>query len=130
MQEVELLDGGDPPTAQPATPARTSRRLWWIPAGVVAVALTLVGTQLVLDAREDAAVERLSAVPGVFPPLGDELRTLRTISQADTMSLWAAIERRWLTDGRAHGGAGRVAVLLGDRPAHRRAALVHPAAGS
>ena len=81
MQEVELLDGDDDVTVQPAPPARDRRRLWWVPAGAAAVALSLVGTQLVVDAREDAAVARLAAVPGVFPPLGDELEVLRTISQ-------------------------------------------------
>ena len=80
MQEVELLDGDEDVAEQPSPPARDRRRLWWVPAGAAAVALSLVGTQLVVDAREDAAVARLAAVPGVFPPLGDELVVLRTIS--------------------------------------------------
>ena len=92
MQEVELLDGDDDVAEQPAPPARNRRRLWWVPVGAAAVALSLVGAQLVLDAREDAAVARLAAVPGVFPPLGDELEVLRTLSRADVTSIWAGIE--------------------------------------
>ena len=83
MQEVELLDGDEDVAVQPSPPARDRRRLWWVPVGAAAVALSLVGTQLVVDAREDAAAARLAAVPGVFPPLGDELEVLRTISQAE-----------------------------------------------
>ena len=71
MQEVELLDGDDAsPALGPAAaraPARNRRGLWWTAAGVAAVALSLAGTQQVLDAREDAAVARLAAVPGVVP---------------------------------------------------------------
>ena len=92
MQEVELLDSDVDVVEQPPAPARSRRRLWWIPAGAVAVALSLVGVQLVVDAREDAAVERLAALPGVFPPLGDELEVLRRISQTDAVSLWTGID--------------------------------------
>ncbi|MDQ0375109.1 outer membrane protein assembly factor BamB family protein [Cellulomonas humilata] len=91
MQEVELLDGDEDVAVQPSPPARDRRRLWWVPVGAVAVALSLVGTQLVLDAREDAAAARLAAVPGVFPPLGDELGVLRTISQADATGIWGGL---------------------------------------
>ena len=67
------------------------RRLWWIPAGAAAVALSLVGAQLVVDARENAAIERLAADPGVFPLLDDELVVLRTIAEAEASNLWAGI---------------------------------------
>lgn len=102
MQEVELLDGDHDVTQQPEAPARSRRGLWWIAAGAGALALSLVGTQLVVDAREDAAVARLAAVPGVFPPLGDELVVGRTISQPEATSLWSGIQI----------GGGRTAALL------------------
>lgn len=102
MQEVELLDGDDDVVEQPQAPARSRRRLWWIPAGAVAVALSLVAVQVVVDAREDAAAERLAAVPGVYPPLGDELEVVRAITPAEGNRLWASIEI----------GAERTAALL------------------
>ena len=92
MQEVELLDGDEDVTEQPVPPARSRRRLWWIPAGAVAVALSLIGTQLVLDARENAAVARLAALPGVFPPIGDELVVVRAIPPTDAYNFWGALE--------------------------------------
>ena len=58
----------------------------------MAVALSLVGTQVVVDAREDAAAARLASVPGVFPPLGDELVVVRTISDTDAYNLWSGVE--------------------------------------
>lgn len=102
MQEVELLDGDEDVTEQPEVPARSRRGLWWVAAGAVAVALSLVGTQLVVDAREDAAAARLALVPGVFPPLGDELVVVRTISRADVDTLWSGVVV----------GDGRTAALL------------------
>ncbi|GEL96886.1 outer membrane protein assembly factor BamB family protein [Cellulomonas terrae] len=102
MQEVELLDGDVDVTEQPDVPARSRRGLWWVAAGAAAVALSLVGTQLVVDAREDAAAARLASVPGVFPPLGDELVVVRTISQADATNLWSGVVI----------GAGRTAALV------------------
>lgn len=102
MQEVELLDGDDDVTEQPEPPARSRRGLWWVAAGAAVVALSLVGTQLVVDAREDAAAARLASVPGVFPPLGDELVVVRTISQADAEALWSGVVI----------GDGRTAALL------------------
>ncbi|KQR08244.1 PQQ-binding-like beta-propeller repeat protein [Cellulomonas sp. Leaf334] len=102
MREVELLDGDDDVTEQPEVPARNRKGLWWIAAGAGLVALSLVGTQLVVDAREDAAAARLASVPGVFPPLGDELEVLRTMSDADANTLWSVVEI----------GEGRTAALL------------------
>ncbi|WP_421743357.1 PQQ-binding-like beta-propeller repeat protein [Cellulomonas sp.] len=96
MQEVELLDGDEPDTEpdteQPGTPARGRRGLRWVVAGGVAVALSLVGTQWVVDARENAAIARLSAVPGVVPAFGDELTVARTLPPGEISSLWSGIE--------------------------------------
>jgi outer membrane protein assembly factor BamB len=95
MQEVELHDGDEStsePAAEPAeTPARARRRLRWVVAGGVAVALSLVGTQWVVDARENAAVARLAAVPGVLPEFGEELTVVRTITRTEIQALWGGI---------------------------------------
>ena len=91
MQEVELLDGDEDVTGQVETPARPRRaHRWWVTAGVAVVAVSLVGTQLVIDAREDAAAARLAAVPGAFPPVGDELTIVRTVP--DTETVWGGVE--------------------------------------
>lgn len=91
MQEVELLDGDEDVTGQPETPARPRRaHRWWIAAGVAVVAVSLLGTQLVVDAREDAAAARLAAVPGAFPPVGDELTIVRTVPETETV--WGGVE--------------------------------------
>jgi outer membrane protein assembly factor BamB len=93
MQEVELLDGDDDVTEPLETAARPRRaHRWWIAAGVAVVALSLVGTQLVVDAREDAAAARLAAVPGAFPPIGDELVIVRTLPEAEAATLWGGVE--------------------------------------
>ncbi|WP_186813283.1 outer membrane protein assembly factor BamB family protein [Cellulomonas xylanilytica] len=92
MQEVELLDGDEHVTEQPETPARSRRGPRWVAAGAVAVALSLVGTQWVVDSREAAAVARLASVAGVFPQLGDELVVVREMSSVEGYDLWSAIE--------------------------------------
>ena len=130
LQEVELLDGDDEPAEQPGPPARSRRRLWWIAAGAVAVALALVGTQLVVDAREEAAYQRLAAVPGVFPPLGDELVVLRRLPEVDAPASGRAVEI---------GGGRTVGLVVADDGSQSfgavdqrtgETALVRPAAGS
>lgn len=92
MQQVELLDGAadDEPAPEPA---RTHGRWRWWAGGAAAVAvLALAGTQWVVDVREDAAVARLAAVPGVVPPLGDSLRVVRSISEQESTALWGSID--------------------------------------
>ncbi|KQR08245.1 PQQ-binding-like beta-propeller repeat protein [Cellulomonas sp. Leaf334] len=87
-QEVELLHD----TPEPTPPAAGPRvRRWWLPAAVVAVVLVLLGVQWVVDAREDAAVARLAAVPGVLAPLGDEIETVRALDEEETVALRDAI---------------------------------------
>ncbi|WP_315094653.1 PQQ-binding-like beta-propeller repeat protein [uncultured Cellulomonas sp.] len=91
MQEVELLDGGEPSIDEVGAPVRRRHGRRWIVVGVAAVALSLVATQWVVDARERAAVARLAAVPGVLPAFGDELTVARTITRADVYALWGGI---------------------------------------
>ncbi|WP_456789356.1 outer membrane protein assembly factor BamB family protein [Cellulomonas sp. P5_C5] len=116
MQEVELLDGDDVVAEQPGTPARNRRGLWWTAAGVAAVALSLAGTQLVLDAREDAAVARLAAVPGVFPPIDDELEAVRSLTEAEAASFWSGVEL---------GGARTASVVVAPDGSQSVAAVDH-----
>lgn len=107
MQEVELVDGPDVPdgsdspdgTGAPDVPAAQTGSLgrphrvrrWWLVGGVAAVALSLVGIQWVVDAREDAAVARLSAVRGVIPELGETLRVVRAFPQEEIAGFFSGV---------------------------------------
>ncbi|WP_421734919.1 PQQ-binding-like beta-propeller repeat protein [Cellulomonas sp.] len=91
MQEVELLDGDGPVTEPVVEPVRSRRGRLWVVVGVAIVAFLLVGTQWAVDARENAAIARLAAVPGVLPAFGDELTVVRTITRADVYALWGGI---------------------------------------
>jgi len=130
MLDVELVEpdglgpGAAPPSAAPPGHPwlrRNGRRL--AVAGLT-LAVVLVGTQAVLDARERARLADLAAVPGVLAPVGDgvEVRwrggvaeqqvlqggtvvdgTLVGVAETEpgTLSLWgldpATGERRWST---------------------------------
>ncbi|GAA3794951.1 outer membrane protein assembly factor BamB family protein [Cellulomonas soli] len=83
MAEIELVEDDDPPRTPDASPAdhgpRSSRlrRLRWIAAGAVGVlAVGVVGTQLVIDARQRALAARYADVPGVLAPLRPDLTVL------------------------------------------------------
>ncbi|WP_258724274.1 PQQ-binding-like beta-propeller repeat protein [Cellulomonas sp. NS3] len=100
MQAVELV-AGDAPDPVPAAPpeadrprlGRRARRT--LVAVVLVLCAALVGTQLVLDARDRARLARLATVPHVLAPLGDTL------------------EVRWESDGVA-GHLVRTGVRSGD----------------
>lgn len=89
-QEVELVDGPAEPT-QPLPGAAAPVRRWWFVAAAGAVVLGLAGVQWVVDAREDAAVARLAAVPGVLAPVGDHLDVVRHLGEAETRALQSSI---------------------------------------
>lgn len=72
MREVEL-DEREASDEQPPTRRRRSRL--WLLVPVLAV-IALAGVQLVVDARERAAVAALAAVPGVVRPVDADLRVL------------------------------------------------------
>ena len=89
-QEVELVDADADPGV--LVTGRTSRvRGWWFVAGAAVLVLVLAGVQWVVDARERAAVERLTAVPGALDPLGDELEVVRRLDEEETRSLSSSI---------------------------------------
>ncbi|MBB2925362.1 PQQ-binding-like beta-propeller repeat protein [Cellulomonas cellasea] len=100
MQAVELVPG-DAPDPVPAAPpeadrprlGRRARRTLVVVALLLCAAL--VGTQLVLDARERTRLARLATVPHVLAPLGDDL------------------EVRWEADG-VVGHLVRTGVRAGD----------------
>lgn len=75
MQHVELDESGVPAVA--TQPAARRRGVWrWVLGVAVVVALGLGAAQVVLDAREQAAVERLAATPGVVRPVGADVGVL------------------------------------------------------
>lgn len=96
MQAVELVERDlDRPTDEPPARRRTSRGWALVP---VLVVVALVGTQLVVAARDRAAAAALAEVakiPGVVRPVDADLRVLWR-AQADT---WAAIQSGIVVDG-------------------------------
>ena len=132
MREVELVEAGGEPV--PARAAITSSRaltplepeeppepgddhvvtarawlrrhaIWLVPTAAVAV-LALVGTQLVLDARERTRLAELAAIPGVVPPTGPDIGviwradpSLATVMQGGTAVGGLMIGGKASTDG-------------------------------
>ncbi|KQY21341.1 hypothetical protein ASD16_18755 [Cellulomonas sp. Root485] len=105
LQDVEL----DGPATAPDPPQ--GRRRVWLGVGALVVVLALAGTQALLSAREDAAAERLQAVPGVLRPVGDTLEVVRRLTDdaaagltgeaGGTLSLAedGVLTYRWLAPG-------------------------------
>ncbi|MBO3103911.1 outer membrane protein assembly factor BamB family protein [Cellulomonas fengjieae] len=83
MRAVELLD---------ATASRAPRR-WHrsgLVIGVALLAVMLAGAQLVMDARERAAVAALASVPGVLDPVDADLDVVRRMAPAEMGELYGA----------------------------------------
>jgi len=91
MQEVELLDGaaddghGSGPTPEATGRMRVRRRR--LIAGAAVLAVTLGVVQWVTTARENAALARLSHVPGVLSPIDANLDVVRRVPSADVGAL-------------------------------------------
>ena len=77
MAAVELDDEHDDPPSRPAEPQRRHRSRRWLLVPAVA-AVALLGTQLVVEARERAAVAALARVPGVVRPVDKDVEVLWT----------------------------------------------------
>jgi len=91
MQHVELDEADLPVLAPP--PAREHRRVrWWWVVGAVAVVAGLAVAQVVLDARERAAAERLAATPGVVRSVGADVGVLWRPDRAATAVIVQGIE--------------------------------------
>lgn len=124
LQEVELLDGDDPPAVEP--PARRRFPTAAVVGAALVLVVGLVVTQWVLTARERAAVAALAQVPGVLAPVDETLVIERRVSTEEASALfgqaWGALERgsdgaqtyTWV-DGT--GGPGWSAELLGPNAA-------------
>lgn len=82
LQDVELVEDGDPSAADDAAPPASGRRRrrWpWV-LGVLALAGALAAGQHVVDARHAAYVARFEHVPGVLPPLTRDPQPLWRLS--------------------------------------------------
>ncbi|WP_056022962.1 outer membrane protein assembly factor BamB family protein [Cellulomonas sp. Leaf395] len=75
MQHVEL-DEADVPVPAPEPVGGRRSVWWWVVGTVVVVVAGLAVTQVVLDARERAAAERLAATPGVVRSVGADVGVL------------------------------------------------------
>src|SRR6478752_3029673 len=115
MQAVELVEhdvaADEPPADEAPSRRRPSRRWLLVPAAVV---VALVGTQLVVAARERAAVAALAEVPGVVRPVDADLRVLWTPelgSQRSVLGSGIAVDGTLLgLDTAADGAQSLVAV--------------------
>lgn len=86
MAEVELDEHDDAPVDEPVR-RRRSRRWVLVP---VLVVVALVGTQVVVELRDRAAVAALAQVPGVVRPVGEDVRILWTLD-AGRSELWPGV---------------------------------------
>ncbi|GCE77240.1 outer membrane protein assembly factor BamB family protein [Cellulomonas biazotea] len=129
LTPVRLVDDADPvdpvesPSRRPGRrPARRLLRWAWVP---VVVAAALVGVQVLLDARADAADAAIAALPGAVADVGDELTTLWVADPAEQPAPLVAVDggvlalvRRdatpTLTSRDLDTGEERWAVPLGD----------------
>ncbi|WP_203757407.1 outer membrane protein assembly factor BamB family protein [Cellulomonas chitinilytica] len=79
MLDVELVEpdgvgpGAAPPSAAPPGHPWLRRNARLLVAGGLSLAVVLVGTQAVVDARERARLAELAAIPGVLAPVDDSL---------------------------------------------------------
>ncbi|PVU83337.1 hypothetical protein DDP54_10410 [Cellulomonas sp. WB94] len=102
MQQVELSDDsgaaadadtpdagtttGSGTTTDPAAARRWMRRRRWAVAVAATVVVGLVGTQVVLDARERARAAHVASIPGVLAPVDASIHTLWSSSDWSTFS--------------------------------------------
>ncbi len=91
MQQVELLEPvADRAAAVPPAPSRRPRTRALVV--LLVAALALVGTQLVLGARDRAADARVAQLPGVLPLVGPDLRERWRVEAADVELLTQGAE--------------------------------------
>ena len=126
METVELVERDDVPPRPDAPddvdPRRRSRR--WLLVPVLVVAVALVGVQVVVEARERAAVEALAQVEGVVRPVDEDVRILWTLERRHPVGALVGADR-W-RPRRPAAGQRRVAGAHRGRRADRRAPLDHP----
>src|SRR5690349_10530733 len=86
LRDVELVDPAVEGTPEPSSRPPARRRLW-LGIGAAGVVLALGVTQWVVTAREDAAVARLTRLPGVLSPVDDTLEVVRRLTPGDAVTL-------------------------------------------
>ncbi|MDQ0375913.1 outer membrane protein assembly factor BamB family protein [Cellulomonas humilata] len=90
MEAVELVERDDvaprPEDPGDVAPRRRSRRWLLVP---LLVAVALVGAQVVVEARERAAVEALAQVEGVVRPVDEDVQILWTLDAGTQWVPWS-----------------------------------------
>ena len=81
MQQVEVVDDDHLVAAADEPQAVGRGRVWW--AVLLVVTLVLVGTQLVLAARDRTASARLAQLPGVLAPVEADVGARWRVDDAD-----------------------------------------------
>ena len=97
MQQVEVVD--DDQLVVAADPPRTPGLVRRWGAVLLVVTLVLVGTQLVLAARDRAATARLAQLPGVLRPVEADVGALWRVDEADQEVLTGGSEIAGLVVG-------------------------------
>ena len=119
MQHVEL-DESEVPVPSPEPPARRRAAWPWVVGTAVVVAAVLAGTQVVLDARERAAAERLDATPGVVRSIGADVGVLWRPDPAATAVIVQRIDVDGAVLGLAVGDDGSQAFVSLDQRTGRQ----------
>ena len=113
MQQVEVVDD-DHLVAAAAEPQAVGRgRVWW--AVLLVVTLVLVGTQLVLAARDRTASARLAQLPGVLAPVEADVGARWRVDAADVEVLTEGTEVDGSLIGVRTGQDGAQSVVALDR---------------
>ncbi|WP_456789353.1 outer membrane protein assembly factor BamB family protein [Cellulomonas sp. P5_C5] len=112
MQQVEVVDDDHPVAAADEPPGRGRFRRWW--ALLLVVVLALVGTQLVLAARDRAVSARFGQLPGVLAPVEADVAALWRVAEPDQEVLTDGVEVEGALVGVRTGPDGKQSVVALD----------------
>ncbi|WP_146925663.1 outer membrane protein assembly factor BamB family protein [Cellulomonas xylanilytica] len=112
MQQVEVVDDDRPVAAAEQPPVAGRARRWGV--ALLVMALVLVGTQVVLAARDRAASARFAQLPGVLRPVDPDLVARWAVDEADAEVLTEGAEIGGLLVGVRTGPDGAQSVVALD----------------